>query len=181
MKQSVAVVLAVVVLSLWHSTAFAQGQSPNSWRSQVAFLAGRFTTETTIPAGPMAPKGDTGKGSALHAWGLDSMWLVIDEESMSPLMGHYKGHGALGFDATTREYVLSMFNNFGDHPSYKGTFSGDTLVMSTRIPMPKRPFDQKLLWYKDGETVRLRIMNDMGKGYVTALEQSSVRASQSSK
>jgi hypothetical protein len=119
------------------------------------------------------PKGASGKGTSVITWGLDSTCLFIDEESVNSLFGRYKGHGVLGYDRQNKEYVLSMFNNFGDRPSYKGNFSGDTLVLLTKVLMPKTPFDQKLLWYRDGDVIKLRVLNDKGKGYLPALEETS--------
>ena len=107
------------------------------------------------------------------------MFLVIEDQSS--LFGRYKAHGVLGFDSPTREFVLSMFNNFGDHPSYKGNFVGDTLVLLTKVPMQGSSFDQKLVWYKDGEAVKLRVMNDLGKGFVLALEQTAIPVSQNTR
>jgi hypothetical protein len=106
------------------------------------------------------------------------MFLLIDEQSVNPVFGQYKGHGMLGLDAQTHQFVLSMFNNFGDHPSYKGNFVGDTLVLETQVPMQGRPFDQKLVWYKDGGAVKLKVLNDFGKGFFPALEETSIPVEQ---
>ena len=152
--------------------------TPNTERARLKFLAGSYTTETKIPASPMAPKGATGKGTSVMSWTLDSMFLLIEEQSMNSLFGQYKGHGLLGYDAPTGQFVLSMFNNFGDHPFYKGNFVGDTLILITKVPMPGRPFDQKLVWYKDGEALKLRVMNDAGKGFVTSIEQTATPVTQ---
>ena len=142
-------------------------------RAKLHFLVGSYTTETMIPPVPMAPKGATGKGTSVITWGLDSMFVLIDEESANSLFGTYKGHGVLGFDPQARQFELFMYNNFGDHPSYKGNFVGDTLVLQARVPMPGKPFDQKLLWYKDGDAVKLKVMNDTGKGFALAIEQTA--------
>ncbi len=93
------------------------------------------------------------------------------------MLGRYKGHGVLGFNARTNQFELSMVNSFGDDPSYKGGFVGDTLVLVTTVPMPGRPFDQKLVWFKAGDTLILRVLNDAGKGFILALEQTAVPVS----
>jgi hypothetical protein len=152
------------------------GVMANDPHSQLQFLVGKFTTETIIPPGRMAPKGATGKGTSVIAWALDSAFLMIDMEGINSVFGRYLGHGMLGFDAQSKEYVLSMFNNFGDRPSYKGTIAGDTLVLATRVPMPGHPFDQKLLWFKEGETVKLKVINDAGKGFELVTEETARRA-----
>jgi hypothetical protein len=144
-------------------------------RSHLQFLIGNFTTTTIIPPGRMAPKGATGTGTSVLKWALDSMFVLIDEEGMNNVFGKYMGHGVLGFDMQSKEYVLSMFNNFGDRPSYKGSFVGDTLVLMTKVPMPGHPFDQKLMWYKDGDAVKLKVMNDTGKGFSLVTEESATK------
>jgi len=140
-------------------------------RGGVAFLVGTYSTSTTMPSLSAG-----GKGSSVIAWTLDSMFLSIEEESLNPVFGRYKGHGLLGFDAPTQQFVLSMFNNTGDHPTYHGTMTGDTLVVSTRIPSPRDTFDQKLLWYNDRGTVRLQVLNDGGRGFRLVLDQAYMRA-----
>ena len=181
--------IAVVIMVLLLGRLSAQGQTvsrdalsaspaPDSVHARLGFLVGNFTTETTIPPVPEAPKGATGKGTSVIAWALDSKFLLIDEESMNSLFGRYKGHGVLGFDAQTQQFELTMFNNFGDHLSYKGNFVGDTLVLATRVPMPKMPFDQKILWYRQGERVRLKVFNDLGKGFDLALDQTATPVKQ---
>lgn len=157
-------------------TAAQQTGAVDSARAKLQFLAGSFTTATMMPPGPSIPKGASGKGASVIAWTLDSMFLSIDEQSTNSLFGRYQGHGMLGFDAPTHQYVLSMFNNFGDHPSYKGSFVGDTLVLLTKVPMPPRPFDQKVVWYKEGDGVKMRVLNDMGKGFALVLEQTATPA-----
>lgn len=159
------------------SQAVAQKQSETE-QAKLKFLVGSFMTETTIQGRSKPIKG---AGTSVITWTLDSAFLLIEEESISPMMGHYKGHGILGFDTPTHQYMLSMFNNFGDHPSYKGNFVGDTLVLETKVPMPGKSFDQKLLWYKDGDRVKLKVQNDMGNGFVTVIDQTSTPALEKTK
>jgi hypothetical protein len=184
------IALLTMVLIVGHAVGQKQANSRdsllqkpavNTERAKLQFLVGSFATETNIPAGPTAPKSATGKGTSVISWALDSMFLLIDEQSINSLFGHYKGHGVLGFDSQTHQFVLSMFNNFGDRPSYKGNFVGDTLVLETKVPMPGRSFDQRLVWYKDGESVTLRVLNDLGKGYVLVLEQTAIPVSQTTR
>ena len=171
--------IAILAMVLIVGQAIAQKQAADTTeRAKLKFLVGSFATETNMPATPSAPKGATGKGTSVITWALDSMFLLIEEQSMNSLFGQYKGHGVLGFDSPTHQFVLSMFNNFGDHPSYKGNFVGDTLVLGTKVPMPGRSFDQKLVWYQGGEAVKLRVLNDVGKGFFLALEQTAIPVSQ---
>jgi hypothetical protein len=112
-----------------------------------------------------------GRGTSLISWGLDSMFLFIDERSVNPILGNYKGFGVLGFDPRDQQYVLSMYNNYGDAPQYRGGFSGDTLFLSSTVRMPGGSFVQKIQWFMEGTAVRLRVLNDRGKGLVPVVEQ----------
>ncbi|TAK64059.1 MAG: DUF1579 domain-containing protein, partial [Bacteroidetes bacterium] len=184
MKQSLQFVIVTMFFIICQSVAQQQSTSgestelkltPSAVREKLAFLVGNFTTETNMPASPMLPKDGTGKGSCEISWALDSMFLLIDDKSSNSVFGTFNQHGVLGYDAMNNQFTLSMFNNFGDRPSYKGNFVGDTLIMETKIPMPGRSFDQKILWYKDGDAVKLQVLNDMGKGFALTLEQTAKR------
>ncbi len=161
---------------LFTSRVIAQqpGAPMDTARVKLGFLTGNFATETRIPAMPSAPKGATGKGTSVITWGLDSMFLLIDEQSVNSVFGQYKGHGVLGFDGPSRQYILCMYNNFGDHPVYKGDFLGDTLVLKTTVAMPGHAFDQQLLWYKEGHSIRLKVLNDTGQGLSLVVDQIAV-------
>jgi len=150
-----------------------QKPAPGPERAKLAFLAGNFTTETHVMPGPMAPNGGIGKGTSVISWGLDSMFLMLDEQSVNQVLGNYKGHGMLGYDRRDGKYILSMFNNFGDSPQYRGDFSGDTLTLMTKVQFPGGSFDQKLIWYKENNTVRFKVLNDTGEGFVLVIDQTS--------
>lgn len=165
--------------------AMGQGQSPVSQsartkaenpRERLAFLVGSFVTEARILPGRMIKKESVGSGTSEVSWALDSMFLFVDERSVNPVLGVYKGFGLLGYDPHERQYTLSMYNNFGDHPQYHGTFAGDTLVLSARVPAPGKPFDQQVRWYAEGESVRLEVLNDTGEGFVPVMTQVARRA-----
>ena len=107
----------------------AQDASPSQkpWqgaeRAKLAFLVGTYATATHVMPSPMAPDGGSGKGTTVMKWGLDSMFIVLDEQSVNKVFGEYKGHGMLGYNRQDSNYVLTMFNNFGDTPQYRGTFN----------------------------------------------------------
>jgi hypothetical protein len=149
---------------------------PDTEHARLSFLVGSFATETRVLPGRMSATEAVGKGTSRVRWGLDSMFIFIEEESVNPLLGNYKGFGILGYDPGESQYVLSMYNNFGDHPQYRGAFSGDTLILSCRVLAPRGAFDQKLLWYKTGETIRLQVLNNMGTGFVPVVDQSARRS-----
>ncbi len=109
------------------------------------------------------------------------MFLAIEQQGSNTVFGEYKGRGMLGYDQQARQYVLSMFNNWGDRLTYSGNFEGDTLVLTTRVPMQGMTFDQKLLWYREGKGLTLKVFNDIGKGFELALEERDVPASQRGK
>jgi hypothetical protein len=160
--------------------AMGQGESPvsssprttsESPRDRLAFLVGSFATEVHVFPGRMVKKESIGKGTSEVSWVLDSMFLFVDERNVNPVLGVYKGFGLLGYDPHDRQYVLSMYNNFGDHPQYRGSFVGDTLKLIARIPAPGKSFDQQVRWYVEGEIVRLDVLNDTGEGFVPVLRE----------
>lgn len=182
MKRMIAAIVVVFLATSW--SIFAQEKQtpvppsmkrpePGPERARLSFLVGNFTTETRILPSPMMKKGATGTGTSVISWGLDSMFLTVDEQSINPILGNYKGHGMLGYDPQEKQYVLSMFNNFGDHPQYRGSFVGDILVLTTKVAMPGRSFDQRLEWFRDGSLVHLRILNDIGQGWRPVIDQMS--------
>jgi len=144
---------------------------PGPERLRLSYLVGEFSTSTRIMTGRPGAKDLPGTGTSSIRWGLDSMFLFIDDESVNPMMGHYKGFGVLGVDPAGSQYTLSMYNNFGDRPEYRGAFSGDTLVMSGTVPYPGGAFDQKISWFSEGNTVHLKVFNNMGKGFVQVIDQ----------
>jgi len=150
---------------------------PGSERARLAFLVGEFTTATRVMSGRPGGKEALGTGTSSVRWGLDSMFLFIDEQSKNSMLGQYKGFGVLGFNHASSQYTLAMYNNFGDSPEYHGAFSGDTLVMATRVPFPGGSFDQKLFWFPEAGTVHLKVFNDMGKGPVQVVDQVGHRSS----
>jgi hypothetical protein len=174
------VVIAVFTLTLGQSSVQEKKTSGASTfrklsagpeRARLSFLIGRFTTEVHVLPGPMVKEEAVGMGTSVISWGLDSMFLFIDEQSTNPLLGNFKGFGVLGFDSKERQYVLSMYNNYGDSPQYRGGFSGDTLSLSSTVRAPRGTFVQKVQWYSEGNAVRLRVLNDMGQGFAPVVDQ----------
>lgn len=166
----------LLALLLVAGQAFSQKPVTDSVRVKLDFLVGTFATETKMPPNLQMPNGGTGKGTVTVAWTLDSMFLAIEQQGSNSIFGEYKGHGMLGYDRHAAQYVLSMFNNWGDRLTYTGNFAGDTLVLATKVPMPAMSFDQRLLWYKEGKVVKLKVLNDIGKGFDLALEETDVPA-----
>ncbi len=148
----------------------ARPQSENP-RERLAFLVGSFATETRVLPGRMVKKESVGNGTSEITWVLDSMFLFIDEKSVNPALGAYKGFGLLGYSPHDRLYTLSMYNNFGDRPQYQGAFAGDTLVLTAHVPAPGKSFDQEVRWYPEGENVRLDVLNDTGSGFIPVMNE----------
>ncbi len=150
---------------------------PGPERMRLSFLTGSFTTETRMPPSPMNPEEVVGKGTSTLSFGVDSMFILLDEHGENPVFGNYKAHGVIGYNPQDKQYTLAMYNNFGDAPQYKGTFNGDTLEFKASIAYPGGSFDQKLHWYKDGSNVRIKVYNDMGNGPTLVVDQVYVPAS----
>jgi hypothetical protein len=146
---------------------------PGPERAKLSFLTGSFTTETHMPAGPMSPEEVVARGTSTLTYAVDSMFILLEDQSDNPVLGKYKAHGVLGYNARDGKYTLAMYNNFGDAPQYKGVFSGDTLVLTSKVEYPGGSFDQKLAWYKEGTNVRLKVYNDMGQGPSLVVDQIS--------
>jgi hypothetical protein len=173
----------LLFLSLLTSAAVAQkgsvqtpvstAEDAKSALGKLSFLVGKFTTTTEVLPAPSMPKGGKGTGTAMNQWGLDSMFVVVNEESMNSLLGSYKGHGMLGYSPVTKKYHLSMFNNFGDHPEYEGVFAGDTLILTTKVAARAGSFDQQLKWFRAAGVVRLQVFNDRGTGPRLVVDQTS--------
>jgi hypothetical protein len=173
----------LLLTALWSVTAFSQNPSDQSTpmmprpefgrqRERLAFLIGTFNTDTHLLPNPYLPDGARGTGSAVITWTLDSMFVQLDERSSNTLLGNYRGFGMLGYDANTGNYRLSMFNNFGDSPTYEGSFTGDTLELRGRIGFPGGTFDQKVLLFRSAKGMRLTVLSDAGHGYEPTIEQS---------
>jgi len=180
---SYAVILCAIGIAMGQgqSTVSPSARTTENPHDRLAFLVGSFVTEAHILPGRMVKKESVGSGTSEISWGLDSMFLFVDERSVNPALGVYKGFGLLGYDRHERQYVLSMYNNFGDHPQYRGTFAGDTLVLATRVPAPGKSFDQQVRWYAEGEIVHLDVLNDTGEGFIPVMTQIARRAQGSSK
>ncbi len=146
--------------------------------ARLSFIVGHYTTKTNVM---MEDNTSIGDGTIKAHWGLDSMFVFYSSEEKNPALGSYKGFGVLGYNSENSQYVLTMFNNFGDRPEYKGNFAGDTLTMSAKIQSPQGPFDQKMKWFKDGNNVRLLIYTDFGQGYSLMVDQTATPAADSTK
>lgn len=148
---------------------------------RLSFLAGEFTTDAKIHPNPVAPNGEAARGTLKSKWALDSMFLMFEEAVDFPAFGKYRGMGLLTYDKTAKEYYLGMHNNFGDHPSYKGNFVGDTLILEGQIPFPGGAFTQQVMWLSEGSQVKLWVRNNLGKGWVPVIEQTYLPVSKNSK
>ena len=181
MKKNISFIMTVGVVNFIHfdcpgRTAFSKA-SARSREAKLAFLVGNYTTVTHVTTNSTAGNGGMGKGTSIVTWGLDSMFVMLDEQSINQVLGNYKGHGMLGYDNREAKYVLSMFNNFGDSPQYSGNFTGDTLMLMTKVQYPGGFFDQKLAWYKENNTIRFKVYNDIGDGLVLVIDQTSTPSS----
>ncbi len=174
------VLLVAGTLVVLFGQTFAQMTKPSFGPelAKLSFLVGHFSTQSKMTMGDNSANGT---GMMKAHWGLDSMFVLFSTEEQNPAMGTYKGFGVLGYDSQNNQYVLSMYNNFADRPEYKGTFVGDTLVMSSKIESPQGPFDQQIKWYKDGSSVKLLVLNDFGQGYAVMLEQTATASVDSTK
>ncbi len=163
---------AGALVMLASGDAFSQMMKPvfNPELAKLSFIVGDYKTRTEVTVGENP---SVGTGTVRARWALDSMFIVIRGTEDNPALGSYKSIGLLGYDSENSQYVLSMFNNFGEHPEYKGNFIGDTLTLTAKIVGSQGPFDQELKWFKNGNKVRLQFFANFGKGYTKIIDQTS--------
>ena len=163
---------AGALVMLASGDAFSQMMKPvfNPELAKLSFIVGDYKTRTEVTVGENPC---VGTGTVRARWALDSMFIVIRGTEDNPALGSYKSIGLLGYDSENSQYVLSMFNNFGEHPEYKGNFIGDTLTLTAKIVGSQGPFDQELKWFKNGNKVRLQFFANFGKGYTKIIDQTS--------
>ena len=178
MKKQIILVFAAVAFCSGQLSAQMMKPSFGPELAKLSFIIGHFTTKTNIM---MGDNSSTGTGTIKAHWGLDSMFVFFSTGEENSAMGSYKGFGVLGYNSTDTEYVLTMFNNFGDRPEYKGAFVGDTLTMTGTIHSPQGQFDQKMKWFKDGSNIRLFVYGDFGQGYSLLVDQTAMPAADSTK
>ncbi len=91
MRKNIAAAFAFFMFASSHLTAQDaspfQRPGPGPEQAKLAFLVGTFTTETRVMPSPMSPNGGAGKGTSMVTWGLDSMFLMIDEQSVNQIFG----------------------------------------------------------------------------------------------
>jgi Protein of unknown function (DUF1579) len=179
MKKLASIVMGVIASSFVMSAQSMPQMTFGPDQAKLSFLEGNFKTETHLLPNQMMPDGSTGTGTMSLAWGVDSLFLIMNTESSSSVLGSYKALGVLGYDPNAGNYILSMFNNFADHPTYTGNFSGDTLVLEGKQPFRGGSFDQKIMWYKEGDHVHLRILNDMGDGMTPVIDETETPVTES--
>lgn len=170
MRNHVAIIAAAIAIMSGQLHAQMIKPTFSAELAKLSFIVGKFTTQTRVTTGVNT---SNGAGTIKAHWGLDSMFVLFSSEEKNALLGSYKGFGVLGYDSRNVQYVLSMFNNFGDRPEYKGNFVGDTLTMTAKVETAQGPFDQQLKWYKDGENVRLLVFTDFGQGYSLVVDQTA--------
>ena len=176
-KQIVFIITAIAMIT---GQTFAQMIKPTFGPelAKLSFLVGHFTTRTSIM---MGDNSSNGTGTIKAHWALDSMFVLFSTEEENAALGSYKGFGALGYYSQNSQYVLSMFNNFGERPEYKGNFVGDTLTLATKIESSQGSMDQQMKWFKDGSNVRLLIFTDFGQGYSLVVDQTATLSADSTK
>lgn len=167
--------LSMAVLALFAGQAAAQMTRPTYGPDQakLSFLVGQYTTTSTIT---MRDNTTTSTGFVKTHWGLDSMFVFVSSEESNPNMGSYKGFGVLGYDSRNDDYALTMFNSFGFRTEFKGQFSGDTLTLKSQIETPRGTFNQKMVWFKEGQKLRMLVYGDFGEGYSLMVDETATPA-----
>lgn len=171
-KATIPLAAAIIFAMSQFGTASAQMTRPQFGPKleKLSFLLGSYKTESKIT---MGPNSSTGSGYTTARRGLDSMFVFISSRETNSSMGSYRSFGVLGYNSTTSEYVLTMFNIFGSRSEFKGNFSGDTLSLAATINTPRGTFKQRMDWFKEGENLRLLIYGDFGQGYTLMVDETA--------
>ncbi len=138
--------------------------------AKLSFIVGSYKTKTEVTVGKNP---SVGTGTVRARWPLDSMFVVIRGSEENPELGSYKSIGLLDYDAEKSRFVLSIFNNFGERPQYKGSFEGDTLILSAKITATHGSFEQEVKRFKEGSNVKLQFYANFGKGYSRIIDKTA--------
>lgn len=101
------------------SAAGAMGMpAPAPETKKLSFLVGHFTSEEHFFANPMMPQEMKSKGTLEGRYVLGDFFVVT--EVKSELMGGFKGHSYLKYDAEKKQYVMWWFDSMGTAQEYSG-------------------------------------------------------------
>jgi hypothetical protein len=120
---------------------------PSPEQKKLERLAGRWEGEEKVHPSPWDPAGGTATGRVENRIAVDGFALVQDYEQDRGGPGLFRGHAVLHHDAAANDYVLQWIDNSGMGAStYRGTFDGDVLTMTTRNLMGSA----RATWTLDG-------------------------------
>ena len=121
MKPKLLIIFAL--FSLVTTQGPAQTPPPRLDPSMVSFFSGEWKGEGAFANGrPIA-------ATLSFRLSLDSAWLVSDHADLPP--NDYKATSYWGVDATTGQFVCSVFDNFHGHRSFSSSgWSGGRLVLT---------------------------------------------------
>jgi hypothetical protein len=108
---------------------------PSSAHNQLARLAGRWIGNERLSPSPWNPKGGTAVGKCENSIVADGFALAQNYEQARSGDVNFRAHGVFSYDATEKACVLHWWDSTGMGVSvFKGTFEGDTLCLTCRLP-----------------------------------------------
>lgn len=99
--------------------------TPAAELKKLDFMAGDWTSEGDMKAGPGMPGGKFSISS--HAeWMEGNFFLVEHSDADMAAMGKFKELAVLGYDSDRKVYTYHAFNSMGQDETSMGTVDGDT-------------------------------------------------------
>lgn len=109
---------------------------PSPQQKKLERLAGDWDGDEKVYPTPWDPAGGPARGRVKNVMAVDGFALVQEYEQERGGAVNFRGHAILHHDAAASEYVLVWIDNSGMGLStYRGTFEGDVLTMSSKQPM----------------------------------------------
>ncbi len=114
----------LVFICLFCGQSFAQMPSPSPELKKLDFLAGNWTDQGDLKAGPMGPGGKMTM-TEKNEWMPGGFFLTL-HSSFSGEIGSGSGIAFMGYDAGAKQYTYDEFNSMGEHNHSTGSVDGDT-------------------------------------------------------
>jgi hypothetical protein len=137
-RLSIAALLLAPSLALAEAPAPAAGGAPPKMEApkpyaeldQIKPLAGTWSCDGKVPAGPMGPAHDT-KATVSWKWELDNFWLIGSREvkKTKEMPMAFMGHVTIGWDKSQNKFVFVGVDNMGGWINLTSTgWTGDKMA-----------------------------------------------------
>jgi hypothetical protein len=134
------VLACLLLMSIVATSAPAQMPmtKPAPELSKLDFLAGSWTTETDMKAGPMGPGGKiTATGEA--QW-MEGKFFLVMHSKFTGVMGDGTAMAAMGYDPEKKVYTYNDYDSMGQAGRSTGTVDGDNWTWTSDENMGGQTF-----------------------------------------